>query len=149
MEPNRSVEGRPYALDRGQGKAIWFLGTLVEVKAGGEHTHGDLAFVEQVLPAGFAPPRHIHHDADEPFYVLEGNITFYAAGQAIHAGPGTFVWLPRGVEHAFKVSEAGPARVLTMTLPAGFERFVEEAGEPAHEPALPPPSNLPRMCRSW
>jgi quercetin dioxygenase-like cupin family protein len=143
MEPNRTGKDQPYVLERDEGKPIWFLGTLVQVKAGDEQTNGRFAFVEQELPAGFAPPRHIHHDADEPFYVLEGRITFFAAGQAIEAGPGTFVWLPKGVEHAFRVSDAGPARVLTMTIPAGFDRFVEEAGEPAREPALPPPSDLP------
>ena len=49
----------PYILSRGEGKSVWFLGTLITFKAEGETTANGFGLIEQVLPAGFAPPPHI------------------------------------------------------------------------------------------
>jgi uncharacterized cupin superfamily protein len=43
------------------------------IKAGAEETGGRFTLIEQVAPAGFRPPPHIHHNEDGAFYVLEGN----------------------------------------------------------------------------
>lgn len=130
----------PFFRAKGEGKHVWFLGGLMTVKASGAETGGTLAALENLLPAGFATPLHVHRDADEPYYVLEGDVTFYCEGEAYRAGPGSFLFLPRGVPHAFRVSEAGPARLLILTLPGGFEDFVAEAGARARKPELPPAS---------
>lgn len=136
-----------YALDAGGGDRIWFLGTLMTVKAGGDLTGGAFTLIEQVAPPGFAPPMHLHRDEDEAFYVLEGAATFTCGGTSWDAGPGTFVFLPRGVPHRFVVADGGPIRLLQLTTPAGFERFAAEAGEPAATPTLPPPTqpDVPRL----
>jgi hypothetical protein len=47
----------------------------------------------------------------------------------VAGGPGDFVFLPRGIPHAFVVSD-GPVRGLQITASAGFERFIEELGRP-------------------
>ena len=129
---------RPYALARGEGEALWFLGTPTWVKATGEQTGGALGLVEQVIPAGSASPWHVHHAEDEAFYVVEGEMTFICGDERIAAGPGTWVWGPRGVPHGFRVEGTAPARLLLLTTPAGFERFVVEMGEPATEGGAPP-----------
>jgi hypothetical protein len=51
--------------------------------------------------------------------------------QDIGDSPGTFVLLP-GIPHRFKVSDAGPARLLQPTTPGQFR-------EPAERMALPEP----------
>jgi hypothetical protein len=38
------------------------LGTLVIVKAAGEHTGGAFGLIDNVLPAGFASPYHTHRN---------------------------------------------------------------------------------------
>jgi quercetin dioxygenase-like cupin family protein len=129
---------RAFFRAKGEGKPIWFLGGLMTVKASGAETGGALTALENLLPAGFATPLHVHRDADEPYYVLEGEVTFYCEGKAYLAKPGSFLFLPRGVPHAFRVSEAGPAKLLILTLPSGFEDFVEAAGTQATQPELPP-----------
>jgi len=128
-----------YALTADEGEAIWFLGTLMTVKAGGDQTNGALTVIEWVAPPGFAPPPHIHHLDDEAFYVLEGELTVTCREKTWVAGPGAFVMLPRGIPHSFVVSRPGPARGLQITAPAQFERFAAELGEPARERVLPPP----------
>jgi quercetin dioxygenase-like cupin family protein len=130
---------RPYALAREEGSAIWFLGALTFVKATGESTGGTFGLIEQLIPAGFASPYHVHHSDDEAFYVLEGQLTFVCDGQKVNAGPGSYVFGPREIPHGFRIEGTSPARILILNVPSGFEQFVVEAGEPARELTLPPP----------
>ena len=51
----------PYTLTREEGRSIWFLGTLMTIKATGEQTNGAYGLIEQVLQPGFASPLHVHH----------------------------------------------------------------------------------------
>ena len=55
------------------------------------------------------------------------------------AEAGTFVYLPRGVPHCFRVEGPAPGRLLQLTLPAGLERGFQEMSSPAAGPVLPPP----------
>jgi hypothetical protein len=61
-----------YVLCNGDGEGIWFLGTLMTVKAGREQTRGGFTLIEQISPPGFAAPPHVHDAEEEAFYVLEG-----------------------------------------------------------------------------
>lgn len=131
---------RAYVLRDGEGKAIWFAGALMQLKAAEEETGAAFSLLDQQVPPGYAPPRHIHHSEDEAWFVLEGEVSFFCGDETFGASSGSFVFLPKGVQHAFKVGESGPARLLTLTAPGSFASFVEEAGEPARELAIPPPS---------
>ncbi|MBA3777776.1 MAG: cupin domain-containing protein [Chloroflexi bacterium] len=127
-----------YALAHDEGEAVWFLGALATIKAGRTQT-GNAAFavVEFTLPPGFAPPPHIHHMEDEAFFILEGSATGTCGDEQWEAEPGSFIWLPRGVAHGFKVGTDGPLKVFQITAPAGFDEFVKEVGEPAPSRTLP------------
>ena len=129
-----------YALADDDAEAIWFIGTLALIKGVGSQTGGALATVEFLHPPGFATPLHVHHTADEAFYVLAGGIRGVCGDQEWRATTGAFVWLPRGVPHGYAVDGDEPLRTLAIALPAGFDRFVVEAGEPARERSLPPPA---------
>ncbi|HWO93947.1 MAG TPA: quercetin 2,3-dioxygenase [Dehalococcoidia bacterium] len=135
-----AADGAGYVLSKDEGTATWFLDTLMVVKASGEQTGGSFTLIEQVMPAGYGPPLHIHALDDEAFYVLDGEITFICGDRSLRASAGSFVFLPRGVKHAFSVEASAPARVVQITSPSGFERFVAEAGEPARALTLPPPA---------
>jgi hypothetical protein len=52
--------------------------------------------------------------------------------------------MPRGVPHTFRVEGDAPARLLIMTAPAGFERFIRASGIPAgdHTAPAPPPTAM-------
>jgi quercetin dioxygenase-like cupin family protein len=96
------VGTQPYALAKEEGQAVWFLGTLLIVKATGEQTGGAFGLVDNVLPAGFASPYHTHRNEDESFYVVEGEMTFYVGDERVKAEAGAFAYGPRGVPHGFE-----------------------------------------------
>jgi hypothetical protein len=80
---------------------------------------------------------HVHHREDEGFYILEGEMNFYVGDQMIKVHPGSYLFGPRDVPHAFTV-ESGPARLLFVFSPAGLEGLIREMGEPARSLTVPP-----------
>lgn len=138
----QTAQVRPYVRRDGEGEALWFLGSLVTVKATGAETGGQLTVVEFVNPPGFAPPLHRHLEEDELFYVLSGTAQFRSDGEVLTAGPGDFVLLPSRLPHTFIVGADEPLRTLQITTPSGFEQFAAEVGEPAQAQRLPDPGSI-------
>ena len=130
---------RTYSLADKEGEAYWFVGALLQRKAGGEETDGKFALLDQTMPPGYAVPRHIHVEEDEAWYLLEGSMTFYCGGHVIEAAKYGWVFAPRGIPHTFKVGSGG-ARALTFAFPSSFADFVAEMGEPAPQLTVPPPA---------
>ena len=133
-----------YELGKDEGPALWFLNTLTFVKATGKQTGNAFGLIEQLAPVGPASPYHVHRAEDESFYVLEGQLEFLSGERRFTGGPGSYVFLPRDIPHGFRVVGTSPARYLVLSTPAGFERFMMEAGRPASTLTLPEPS-LPDM----
>ena len=128
------------ALHAEEGKAIWMLNHLMTFKATSGQTGGAFALVEQIGEPGTGAPPHVHHNEDEFFFVLEGEANFMLDGKPIAGRPGSFVFLPRGIEHAFENAGTTPCRMLLGVTPGGFENFFAEMGEPAPTRTLPPMS---------
>src|SRR5690242_16978387 len=140
----------PYSLAAGDGLAdVWWKTGRVTVKAGGAETGGSFAQVEVNDPRGTATPRHIHHNEDETFYVVEGEITVFVGAERIDLAEGDFAFAPRGVDHAYIVRSES-ARMLVTASPAGLEDvFVElgeevTGGEPPAVEVMPPLDELIR-----
>ena len=53
----------------------------------------------------------MHHNKDEAFWVLEGELTFEVGEEMIKASPGSFLFGPKDFPHRYTV-ESGPARML-------------------------------------
>jgi|SRR6516162_4105285 len=49
---------------------------------------------------------HLHHYSDEVAYVLRGEISFNLGDEFTVGGPGTCAFMPRGVPHAWKNTDA-------------------------------------------
>lgn len=96
---------------------------------------GMIGMFEGHVPAGDGPPLHIHHNEDEALYVLEGEYEFWLDGATTRGGPGTSIFLPRGVPHTFRVVGGRPGRNLAIVTPGGFEGFFTEAA--ARDLAIP------------
>ena len=140
---NRDVqddEGRHgFVLGADEGDAYWWLGTLSITKLRGDRTEGGVDIVDHRVPAGYAPPLHVHRGQDEIFFVLEGQLSIRCGPDAWEAGAGSMVFLPRDVPHGFVVTGDGPARTLLINAPAGFAEVVTALGDRADELVLPGP----------
>jgi quercetin dioxygenase-like cupin family protein len=118
-------------LNNEEGQFLQSLGALVCVKATREQTGEAFNLFEVTCPTGYATSLHIHYAEDVAVYVLEGALTFFWGSEKKEAVPGSYFYQPRGTPHGFRVEGAMPARILYMTIPAGFDRFVIEHKLPA------------------
>ena len=125
LDAQQEAASRTFAHQPGEGEALWWVGMLATIKATAEETGGHYTLVEILAPDGYESVLHVHHQEDEGFWILEGEMTFYVGDQTIKALPGSFLFGPKGVPHAFTV-DSGPARLLLVLSPAGFEDLVRE-----------------------
>jgi len=125
-------------LGKGDGATFSAVGDVYRVLATGDQTGGAYALCEaRVLPGG-GPPPHVHRREDESFFILEGELAFTIDGRKVTAGPGAFVQGPRDIAHAFKNEGSAPARMLILTVPSGFEKFMAEFAQPVPSFDSPP-----------
>src|SRR3954470_17342516 len=89
----------------------------------GEQTAGEVSVTASAVPPGFTGPGLHHHDFDETFCVIEGELTFQLRDELFAAKAGEVAFAPRGVPHTFTNLAAEPARYLIVCTPAGFERY--------------------------
>jgi quercetin dioxygenase-like cupin family protein len=129
--------------------AFWMGGDRITILIGGEQSGGTYTIVEAFTVPGGGPPAHIHHGESETFYALDGEITIYAGEQTIRARAGTCVHVPAGTVHHFRNEGDGPARLLLIYTPAGFEKyFVEFGTATTYDDEVPPPVT-PEMLARW
>ena len=115
-----------------EGRATRMPGAqLVTRKVGSDQTGGAYSLFEVTVGAGGGEGPHVQHREDECFYVLEGRFGFAVEGEQIEAGPGSLVYVPKGVLHAFENAGETTGKLLVSQTPGGaYEGFVEEVGEP-------------------
>jgi mannose-6-phosphate isomerase-like protein (cupin superfamily) len=125
-----------------QGDAWWYGDSLFEFLIPSDSTGGLIAVFRSTLPEGFSPPRHVHTQEDEVFVVEVGDVGFDIDGRRLLAGPGTSVFMPRGVPHTFRV-QSPTARILGIMTPGHFEGLFRALGVPAGLRTLPQPGTVP------
>ena len=122
----RSFQTKPYMLDKEDGRFLQSLGASASLKATSEQTSGVFNLFEVSCPPHYATPLHIHYTEDVAVYILEGVLKFFWGSEEKEAIAGSFFYQPRGTPHGFQVESDTPARILYMTVPAGFDQFVIE-----------------------
>jgi mannose-6-phosphate isomerase-like protein (cupin superfamily) len=137
-----------YGLQNNEGEAFWLYGMLQTIKIGRDDTDGRYGLIETVVPVGLGSPWHVHHEEDEWFYVLDGELTIYVGDARLSLPAGGFGFGPKGVPHTFFAEQPEGARILVGLQPMQYEGFLREVGVPAPERVLPPrPEGHPDMAR--
>src|SRR6266498_4143560 len=97
MTRTTDADSKVQVVEPGTGHSVPFLdGSVMSFLARGSDTHDLVSFWEFTLPAGGqGPPPHVHHGHDEMFYVVDGSLTVYPAGDRIEVGEGSLVIVPR------------------------------------------------------
>ena len=136
-QPLHGLIDRNLSTELETSRAWWFLGTLAVLRNPDEAPRCP-TIVELTVPPGGSPPRHIHDTLDDNFLLLEGEVVVRCGERTIVARPGTYVTLPHGVDHTFRVTSNLPARLLLIHASDEFLGFIEAAGTPTRERRLPP-----------
>jgi mannose-6-phosphate isomerase-like protein (cupin superfamily) len=120
-----ATAGEAFVLAPGEGRKIDLGAFGMTVKAGRDETDGLFSLLEAEEPPGFGPPLHIHHDAAEAFYVLEGEYVMFLDDRTVSCPAGSFTFIPAGMRHGFKVG-AAPSRKLNFYFPAAMIGYFED-----------------------
>jgi quercetin dioxygenase-like cupin family protein len=116
-------------IEPGQGRSYYFGQDLYTFKAVGEETGEAYTLSEVIVAPGGGAPTHRHKGQNESFYVQDGEIEFQLDDRTFVATAGTFLHSPKGQLHRFTDTTATPAKMLVLTTPAGFEKFLAEVGK--------------------
>ena len=150
-----TIATRPYRLAAGEGLAdVWWKTGRITVKAGPEETGN--AFSQFVVddPRGSAPPLHVHHNEDETFFVLEGQVTMFVGDERIDLDAGDYIFGARGVPHAYLI-RSERARMLVTISPSGSEQLFVSLGipvtgtEPPADAVMPSPPEMARLFAEY
>src|SRR5436309_7991293 len=142
---------KPYRVASGEGLAdVWWKTGRITVKVAGAETGNAFSQIEVDDPRGGGTPLHVHHNEDETFYVLEGELTFLVGDERIDVAAGDFLFAPRDIPHAYVV-RSERARMLVTASPGGVEQVFVSLGvpvagsEPPIDAVMPPMDELVRL----
>ena len=89
-------------------------------KVAGEQTDGRVFLMEHTgLTKGGGPPRHLHYEQEEWFYLLEGELVAEVGEERLRLRAGDAVFAPRNVPHRFLYVGEKPGKMLIAFTPAG------------------------------
>jgi len=145
MSPETAIAPKPYRLASGEGLAdVWWMTGRVTVKAGPDETGNAFSQFEVNDPRGTAPPLHVHHNEDEAFYVLDGEVTALVGDERIDLRTGDYCFAPRGIRHTWIV-RSEHARMLVTVTPAGIDQLFVSLGVPVTGSERPTETVMPPM----
>jgi len=117
--------GRCSVVAPGEGRLIDLADFEMRVKADAASTGGVVSVLEATEPPGFGPPVHVHDDAAEAFYVVEGEYVMNLDGEERRCPAGSFVFIPSGVPHGFRVGEVA-SRKLNFYFPVAMIGYFDD-----------------------
>jgi quercetin dioxygenase-like cupin family protein len=89
-----------------------------------QESKGAVFIMENMLTRKGGPPRHLHHEQDEWFYVMQGEFVFEIGSQRFTLGPGDSILGPREIAHAYAFVSEPPGKLLIAFNPANrIEEF--------------------------
>lgn len=126
-----------------EGPATWAMGSLFQHLLTAGESAGALGVSLVTMPPGVGTPLHRHTHEAEAFYLIEGTLTYRAGDDTHHLEPGSLIYLPVGIPHAFRITGTTPARFLALTTPGGLMDLYDEVGIPAAARRIPGPDGQP------
>ena len=135
--------GKTTYVKKNQGKALWVLGSLFDIKASGSDTDDAMTVIEMTFAPGqpAAPPHR--HNCGEAAYVLEGQMRYHVDGKTVDANAGDFLFFPKGTLEWAENATNAPAKALVIYSGSEMAEFFDEVGDSAVTRTLPPPSSTP------
>jgi quercetin dioxygenase-like cupin family protein len=122
----------PIVRNAGEGDSQSFAGGGLHLwKLLAEDTDGAFFLLEDTMAKDKTTPLHLHPEAHEMTYVIDGEIEIQADGNRSRVRSGGMSFVPKGVAHAFIVLSA-EARLIAIQSPGAVgQAFYRGASEPA------------------
>jgi quercetin dioxygenase-like cupin family protein len=137
-------EAKPVVVAAEGGQNCSVLGSVTRIVLDAGATGGGMTLVEITDKPGGGVPLHVHEREDETFMVVEGEVEFTVDGHATVGGPGTVMWGPRKVPHAFRMVGDAPSRIFVAITPSGMEGMFKELHALPSGP--PDPARVAEIC---
>ena len=119
------MSGAAVLLESGAGRSVSLGPTRVAFKVESTDASG-ASLVEFEAAPGFDTGVHVHERLEEIFYVTAGEFEFQGGEDSFHAMPGSCVFVPAGVPHAFANRTDEPATLLLVMSPPTHDRYFDE-----------------------
>jgi len=124
-------------VEHGKG-GIFDLGiATMRLLAAAEQTGGSFALAEFKGGEGVWTVPHVHREAAESFFILDGRFTFTIADKTTKAGAGAYILVPPETTHVLG-AEAGGGTALVLWVPGGLEKMFIELSQLTPEAILDP-----------
>ena len=136
----------PILTDSGQGPSFTMLGTTMRLIVTAAGTQGRFTVFEQVTPAGWGPPRHMHSPEDEIVYILDGTYEVSLGDERRTVSAGACAILPRDVPHGFRNVGSAKGRLLCVIAPGGLEEYFLAVAKCSPPPG---PAQLGELARPF
>jgi mannose-6-phosphate isomerase-like protein (cupin superfamily) len=131
----RTAHYVPAGTDRFRSKREVFGSRVIDIKASALDTNGGLCITETIDVDKGGPARHLHHEQEEWFYVVEGVYVIEVGEERYELGTGDSVLAPRKVAHVWAHVGEGTGRLIAALQPAGeIEAFFEDLGKLSRTP---------------
>ncbi len=153
-----------FVLQPGGGRRLAAAG--MTLKVGSDHSARWSVF-EAVVAPGFDVGAHLHQEAEELFYIVEGELDLFAfeprsravgdwttwesstGATVVRGGPGSLMFVPPRCPHGFTNPGTEPVRMLFLFGPAGHEQYLEEMGELLSRGGPPDPAAIAEVRARW
>lgn len=116
-----------FKLKENEGTKINFHGTKMTIKVSGDDSDCGYTLIEMEHPPNTGPALHIHSNAPEAYYVLDGQYSIRCDEETYQSLPGDFVFIPKGIPHNYQSGPQG-GKVLVIS-PAGLEGYFKEVAD--------------------
>lgn len=111
----------------GEVEAFESHGQIVSYPIDAADTNGGFEWLEATIFYGAGPVAHIHHNADELFMILDGELTVKVGGEITTLNAGDVSFIPRGVPHSYTNENRDlPVRMVGLYTPAGLQEFLHQ-----------------------
>ncbi len=91
------------------GGRIWYVFNRDNIGTEGLRLH-----VQEYSPGGYTEAHAPHVDMEQAYYIVSGTMAVKVDGREYSAGPGSFVFIPRGAEHSHR--NAGDENLVFLTI---------------------------------
>ncbi|MGI5836069.1 MAG: cupin domain-containing protein [Chloroflexota bacterium] len=107
------IEPKPVPMAEGHhGGTIWYVFNRDNIGTEGLRLH-----VQEYPPGGYTEGHDPHLDMEQAYYIISGTMLLHIAGKEYRAGPGSFVFIPRGATHGHRSVGEDKLVFLTINVP--------------------------------